>query len=198
MGTAVPAAAEAPARAHPATCRRAAGSPDLSRDLHHVLDAIQAGVIVLDHLGRVDEINAPASRFLELSQGELAGAPVERLLGADHAMARLARTVLVSGLSAQESDLRIERRHDADALVDVAASPLFDARGEPNGAVLVLRDRSLQKRLLQLEAERERFASIGQMAAGLAHEIKNPLGGIRGAGELLARRAADDKTREIA
>ena len=58
-----------------------------------------------------------------------------------------------------------------------------------NGAVLVLRDRSLQKRLLQLESERERFASIGQLATGLAHEIKNPLGGIRGAAELLAHRA---------
>jgi two-component system nitrogen regulation sensor histidine kinase GlnL len=163
-----------------------------------VLDALQAGVIVLDSLARVEEINAPASRFLELPLESVQGAPVERLLGADHAMARLARTVLVSGLSAQESDLRIERRHDADALVDVAASPLFDARGVPNGAVLVLRDRSLQKRLLQLENERERFQSIGQMATGLAHEIKNPLGGIRGAAELLARRAPDDKGREIA
>jgi two-component system nitrogen regulation sensor histidine kinase GlnL len=163
-----------------------------------VLDAIQAGVIVLDHLGRVDEMNAPASRFLELPQETVAGAPVERLLGAEHAMARLARTVLASGLSAQESDLRIERRQEADAVVDVAASPLLDPRGRPDGAVLVLRDRSLQKRVLQLERERERFDSIGRMAAGLAHEIKNPLGGIRGAGELLARRAADEKARETA
>jgi two-component system nitrogen regulation sensor histidine kinase GlnL len=173
-------------------------SPLLSRDFRHVLDALQAGVVVLDSLARVEEINAPASRFLELPLESVMGAPVERLAGADHAMARLARTVLVSGLSAQESDLRIERRHDTDVVVDVAASPLFDARGDPNGAVLVLRDRTLQKRVLQLESERERFSSIGQMATGLAHEIKNPLGGIRGAAELLARRAADEKGREIA
>jgi two-component system nitrogen regulation sensor histidine kinase GlnL len=173
-------------------------SRPLSRDLRHVLDAIQAGVIVLDHLGRVEEMNAPASRFLELPLESVNGAPVERLLGADHAMARLARTVLASGLSAQESDLRVERRQEGDAVVDVAASPLLDGRGRPNGAVLVLRDRSLQKRVLQLERERERFDSIGRMAAGLAHEIKNPLGGIRGAAELLARRAADAKARETA
>jgi len=181
---------------------RAAAEPPrsvpLSRDLRHVLDAIQAGVIVLDHLGCVEELNAPASRFLELPLESVKGAPVERLLGADHAMARLARTVLASGLSAQESDLEIERRHAPRATVDVAASPLSDERGQPNGAVLVLRDRSLQKRLLQLESERERFASIGQMATGLAHEIKNPLAGIRGAAELLARRAADDKALETA
>jgi len=163
-----------------------------------VLDALQAGVIILDSLARVEEMNAPASRFLELPLEAVRGAPVERLLGADHAMARLARTVLVSGLSAQESDLRIERRHGPDALVDVAASPLFDDGGQRSGAVLVLRDRSLQKRLLQLESERERFDSLGQMAAGLAHEIKNPLGGIRGAAELLARRAPDAKAQETA
>jgi two-component system nitrogen regulation sensor histidine kinase GlnL len=191
MGNAV--ALQTP-RAAPETLR----SLPLSRDLRHVLDAIQAGVVVLDSLGCVEELNAPASRFLELTLESVKGAPVERLLGADHSMARLARTVLASGLSAQESDLRIERRHDAHATVDVAASPLFDERGQPNGAVLVLRDRSLQKRLLQLESERERFESIGQMATGLAHEIKNPLGGIRGAAELLARRAQDGKARETA
>jgi len=191
MGTAAPLLEARPAA-------RAPRSANVARDLRHVLDALQAGVIVLDPLGGVEEINATASRFLELPLESLRGAPVERVLGADHAMARLARTVLASGLSAQESDLRIQRRHDADALVDVAATPLLDERGQPNGAVLVLRDRSLQKRLLQLESERERFDSIGQMAAGLAHEIKNPLGGIRGAAELLARRAPDAKAQEIA
>jgi two-component system nitrogen regulation sensor histidine kinase GlnL len=67
-----------------------------------------------------------------------------------------------------------------------------------DGAVLVLRDRSAHRRLEQLEAERERFAAFGRIAAGLAHEIRNPLGGIRGAGELLARRAESGKSKETA
>lgn len=175
-----------------------AWSAKVPRDFRHVLDALQAGVILLDPLARVEEMNAPASRFLELPAESARGAPVERLAGAGHAMARLARSVLASGHSAQESDVRIESRHGEDALVDVAASPLFDERGERSGVVLLLRDRSLQKRLLQLESERERFESIGQLAAGLAHEIKNPLGGIRGAAELLARRARDAKAKETA
>jgi len=155
--------------------------------------------VVLDRAGAVEQMNAQACRFFELPDAEAArGVALERLAGDEHRIARLARTVLASGLSAQESDLRLARRQDADALLDVAASPLFDARGDADGAVLVLRDRTLQKRLLQLEAERERFQALGQMAAGLAHEIKNPLGGIRGAAELLARRAADAKARETA
>lgn len=190
MGTA---ALRSPARSPARAPRRLA----LPRDLRHVIDALQAGVVVLDHAGRVEELNAQASRFLRVAPEALLGAPLERLAGAAHPMSRLARSVLASGVSAQESDLRLEGR-DGETLVDVAASPLFDARGEPDGAVLVLRDRTQQKRLLQLEAERERFQALGQLAAGLAHEIKNPLGGIRGAAELLARRAADDKGRETA
>jgi two-component system nitrogen regulation sensor histidine kinase GlnL len=47
-------------------------------------------------------------------------------------------------------------------------------------------------------SERERLSEFGEIAAGIAHEVKNPLGGIRGAAELLAHRAAEERTREAA
>jgi two-component system nitrogen regulation sensor histidine kinase GlnL len=64
--------------------------------------------------------------------------------------------------------------------------------------VLFLRDRTIQKRLEELVAERERLSAFGHIAAGIAHEVKNPLGGIRGAAELLASRADDARTKETA
>ncbi len=54
------------------------------------------------------------------------------------------------------------------------------------------------KSLKRTAAERERLATFGQIAAGIAHEVKNPLGGIRGAAELLGRRAEDLKSKETA
>jgi two-component system nitrogen regulation sensor histidine kinase GlnL len=164
-----------------------------------VLEALRAGVVVVDRRGAVEELNSVACRLLEHSREAVLGRPVEVLVEPDHALARIARRVLARGIAISELEQRIERRGGEHAVVDIAVSPLFGEAGSaPDGAVLVLRDRSAERRLELLETERERFEAFGRIAAGLAHEIKNPLGGIRGAGELLASRAGDAKTREIA
>lgn len=170
----------------------------MARDLHDVLDAILAGVVVIDAQGIVEQLNSAACDILEHSAHAAVGSPVERLLGPSHALARLGRRVLATGHSSSEDSQKIAGRFNEDLRVDVVASPLFDDTGVLDGAVLVLRDRSAQRRLEWFEAERERLAFFGRIAAGLAHEVKNPLGGIRGAGELLSLRAGDDKTRETA
>jgi len=171
---------------------------DLGRDLGRVLDAVLDGVVVLGSDGRVELINSEASRLLEVSAAGAREAPIESLVGAGHAIARLARGVLAGGRTVTESDLGLQRRYDADVVVEAAASPLFDDAGRPSGVVLALRDRTLQHSLEQAAAERERLATFGGIAAGIAHEVKNPLGGIRGSAELLAVRAADERTVEAA
>jgi two-component system nitrogen regulation sensor histidine kinase GlnL len=164
-----------------------------------VLEALRAGAVVIDRRGRVEELNSVASRLLEHSREAVLGRPVEALIEPGHALARIAREVLASGVAISELEQEIERRGGERSVVDLTASPLFaEAGASPDGVLVLLRDRSADRRLEQLEAERERFEAFGRIAAGLAHEIKNPLGGIRGAGELLAARAADAKTREIA
>jgi len=170
----------------------------MARDLRDVLDAILAGVVVIDAEGIVERLNSAACGILEHSAQAAVGTPVERLLGPSHALARLGRKVLATGISGSENNQKIESRFNESLRVDVVASPLVDESGVLDGAVLVLRDRSAQRRLEQFEAERERLAFFGRIAAGLAHEVKNPLGGIRGAGELLSLRAEDGKTRETA
>jgi len=167
-------------------------------DLSNVLEAIQAGVVVLDASGVVAELNTAASRMVDLPDTAAAGQRLDQILGPSHLVVSLVDDVLRSASSAHTSDVTIERRRHSDLLLDAAVSPLYDRAGTPSGAVLVLRDRSFQKRLQELEAERERYDSFGRIAAGLAHEVKNPLGGIRGAAELLGHRATDDKTRETA
>jgi two-component system nitrogen regulation sensor histidine kinase GlnL len=170
----------------------------LGRELRTVLDAVPDGVIVLDVNGKVEQVNAEACRILQSSDDALRELAVERLLGPEHALARLARGVLAEVRSTRASDQRVERRLEDDLLVDVAVSPLVDSNGRLDGVVIVLRDRTLQHTLQSQVEGRQRLDAFGRVAAGLAHEIKNPLGGIRGAAELIAMRSEDAKTKEAA
>ena len=106
---------------------------EMARDLRDVLDAILAGVVVIDSEGTVDQLNSAACRILEHSADAAKGIPVERLLGPTHALARLGRKVLETGISTSENSQEIESRFTEDLRVDVAASPLFDEIGDLAG-----------------------------------------------------------------
>ncbi len=182
----------------PASDAAPAGAPRMSRDLSGVLDSVLAGIVVLDRQGQVELANAAACRIFEQSAQSILGRPVEALLGADHALARLARSVLASERSAAMDGSVVERRLDRNLTVDVAAAPLFDDAGQHDGVVVFLRDSTIQRSLQEVVNERESLSAFGRIAAGVAHEVKNPLGGIRGAAEILAARASDGKTIDAA
>ncbi len=170
----------------------------MARDLSGVLDAVLAGILVLDEDGRIELVNSAACRILETSAESAQGLSIERLLGPNHSIAKLARGVFASGRAAVDSEQRVERRGAEPVVVDASASPLFEDGRRVSGVVLFLRDRTIQKRLEELVAERERLSAFGHIAAGIAHEVKNPLGGIRGAAEILAARADDERMKEAA
>jgi len=166
------------------------------RDLQSVLDAVLDGVVVLDAAGRVESVNSEACRILETSTESCAGTPIEKLVGDWHPLASLARRVLESGHSAIADELSLERRLDVHLIVDAAASPLYDDRyddRELSGVVIALRDRTISNSLREVVVQREKLTSYGHIAAGIAHEVKNPLGGIRGAAELLGRWSEEDR-----
>ncbi len=170
----------------------------MARDLSGVLDAVLAGIVVLDESGHVELVNAAACRMLETSAQAAIGRSLDALLGSDHSIAKLAQSVSDSGRTTLDSETKVERRFAEDLVVDVAASPLVEDGSSGPGVVLFLRDRTVQNRLVDLVADRDRLGTLGQIAAGIAHEVKNPLGGIRGAGEILASRASSGVDRDAA
>lgn len=168
------------------------------RPLQAVLDAVLYGIVVLDPEGRVDQLNAEACRILEVSTEAAAETPFERLVGERDPIAKLVRRVLDTGRPAIEDEIKVERRYAGNLVVDAAVSPIIEADRTNLGLVLVLGDRTVRNALRDGVIERETLASYGHIAAGIAHEVKNPLSGIRGAAELLEIRAADDRARRTA
>jgi two-component system nitrogen regulation sensor histidine kinase GlnL len=75
-------------------------------------------------------------------------------------------------------------------------SPFLDARGRARGVLLLVRDLSLLKELEETSRQSERMSNLGTLALGMAHEIKNPLGGIRGSAQLLGDQLSLPEYRE--
>jgi two-component system nitrogen regulation sensor histidine kinase GlnL len=170
----------------------------VAHDLRGVLDALLDGLLVLDDELRIEWINAEACRVLEVSSELAQGEPLARIAGPGHDFVRIARAVLASGGTQVESEVRVPRRFSEASVVDVAASPLFEQGSRASGVVMALRDRTIASSLQEWVSERERLDAFGEIAAGIAHEVRNPLGGIRGAAEILCKRSGDERSRDAA
>ena len=79
--------------------------------------------------------------------------------------------------------------------LEVTTSPIFNEKGEVEGTVLVARDITKRREMEQKLLLSDRLASIGELAAGVAHEVNNPLTTVIGFSELLMERMTDDDTR---
>jgi nitrogen-specific signal transduction histidine kinase len=114
------------------------------------------------------------------------------VLPVNSSVARRIAETLATAESRSETDGLLETVENREVPVSVVTAPLFARDGTVEAAVAVVRDLT---RLRQLEAEVRRgetLAAAGRMAVGFAHEIRNPLGAIRGAVQLLSRELAGE------
>ena len=166
--------------------------------LQDVLDAVLDGILTLTPRGEISWLNDEACQMLETSNEAAIGKPLGDLTGRDHPILALLAKVQKSGSPIVEDEVPLRRPFRPARLVDVSVSQLPPRAREPAGWVVVLRDRTAFADLRDEAAQRDRLASYGQIAAGIAHEVKNPLGGIRGAAELLERKVGDDRGKSTA
>jgi len=152
-----------------------------------VLAGLPDAVIAVDEALRVVFWNAAAEELTERSARRMEGRVLKEVFAPDASLVRRLSETLSMGISRSETETHIERPDHRVLPVSIVTAPLFDRGGRVEAAVAVVRDLS---RIRQLEAEVRRgetLAAAGRMAVGLAHEIRNPLGAIRGAVQLLGR-----------
>ena len=94
-----------------------------------------------------------------------------------------------------QAEFRAPHRDGTFRVLLVSASPLFDEKGKITGVVTSARDVTESKQVEQEFAQKERFAAMGQMMVGAAHELNNPLTAILGISDLLRDRVTDETTR---
>lgn len=147
----------------------------------NILENMADGLISVDREGRVDTFNAEAARLLGREGSDIGGESLRRLLPEGEA----ALDASLSGESRrEEKEVTLERGGEKERPVGLLVSPLRDDAGEVIGAVLLLRDLTEVRRLQGKIREAEKLAALGQMAASVAHEIRNPLSSLKGFAQL--------------
>jgi len=156
-----------------------------------ILDAIPDPVIVVDAAGAIAYVNAQAQQFFKSSASILLAQPLARMLPFGSPVLALIEQVRRAGGAVWEYEVDLNTPHTGAHAVDVQVAPIGDERG---AVLLVLKESSIARKMDQQLTHRGAARSVTGMACMLAHEIKNPLSGIRGAAQLVEQNAnAADK-----
>ncbi len=156
----------------------------------NVIDSMPSGLVTIDVDGRIVSSNARAEELFGKSFAELEGKTLQEATGGDQK--RLAEKIR-KGEDFFDMPTDCVQPDGQSIPVKVSASPLLNRDGGRLGTVLALRDmREIRAMEEQLERSR-RLAALGRMAAAIAHEIRNPLGTLRGFAQYFGQKAHDNK-----
>jgi len=163
-------------------------------DMAQIMSAVPVPVVVIDVENRFRFVNHAAEQFLGISASGLSQLRLRDLVPEDNPLFLLVDQVRRTGATVSDHDMSVDspRLNKRGMTVQGASLP-----EEPGSVVLVLQDASAARALDRQLAFRGAARSVTGMAAVLAHEVKNPLSGIRGAAQLLEV-SVDAQDRELA
>jgi two-component system nitrogen regulation sensor histidine kinase GlnL len=175
---------------------------EATRDfLSRIIESSAEAIITLDTAGRVRSWNRAAETIYGWTAQEMLGQTIERLFPpAAHAEEEIRHIedLARAGQTVRLDEARRLRKDGRPITVQITRSALHDAAGNHIGSTGIVRDVSRLKEMEARLLEQERLAAVGELAAMVAHEVRNPLAGIRGACEILLEGYGDsDPRREI-
>lgn len=155
--------------------------------LNGILNSISAGVIAVDQSGRITHFNPAASLILGIPSGEPLGKLYRDTILPGHPVDANALRTAESGREVTSVEKKIKLAHGTRLHLSVSTAILRDDEGRSIGAVEVFQDLTKIKKMEQEIARLNTLAALGEMAATIAHEVRNPLSGIVGFASLLEK-----------
>ena len=177
---------------------------EMERKLHQEQEFVRSLVecfpdliVVLDREGRFKFVSDRVKDVLGVTPEEYIGRSIGQRVGPeDRSKLTGMFQTAISGRKGQEQiEIRAQHADGSWKTLRVSANPLFDEKGAIVGMVSSGRDVTESRQLEQQLADKEKFAAMGQMMAGAAHELNNPLTAILGVSDLLRERVTEDATR---
>lgn len=158
-----------------------------------VLNALPHAVLSVDPQGRVADANIAAEAFFDMSAPLMRRHLLKDLLPFGSPLLALIDQVRERDAAVNEYRVDLGSARVGERLVDIQVAPLLDRAG---GVVVMLQERTMADKMDRQLTHRGAARSVTALASMLAHEIKNPLSGIRGAAQLLEQ-SVDDQDRAL-
>lgn len=168
-------------------------------DYRMFLENIDAALIGITQQGHISLFNPAAEDLTGLSENNSLGQYFFDCFSHQKTLCYLVRTTLDEGRSISDHETVILKAFDRrqERPVSVTVSPMLPDSGPQQGAIIILHDLTQVRSLESAAKHADHLNMVGNLASGLAHEIKNPLGGIKGAAQLLQMELdADGELRE--
>jgi PAS domain S-box-containing protein len=156
--------------------------------LTRIIEGTADAIIVRDAAGRITSWNPAAEAIFGWTAQEMEGKDAGRLVatGEDpEATLQRVDAALREGRTLRNLESSGVRKNGMPITFSLTLAPLYDAAGEFAGTTGIARDVTVLKQMERQLLERERLAAVGELAAMVAHEVRNPLAGIRGGCEIL-------------
>ncbi len=172
---------------------------ETTRDfLTRVIEGTADAIIVRDAAGFITSWNPAAEAIFGWTAVEMRGQTALRLVAAgDDSVTAVKRidAALREGRTLRNLETRGLRKDGTPITFSLTVAPIYDAADSFAGTTGIVRDVTAVKQLQLQLLERERLAAIGELAAMVAHEVRNPLAGIRGGCEILLEGYPDGDSR---
>jgi signal transduction histidine kinase len=159
------------------------------RFFRHIVSGMRNGVIAIHRDGKVALLNDEAHRIFALPRNAREiGRPFVEVFRDRPDILRILSSAFELDTLPNRAELRLK---DLDKVIGYTLSLVRDDANRPIGAALFFKDLTQVEQQEERERLRDRLASLGEMAAGIAHELKNPLAGIEVMAGLLRRQVPD-------
>lgn len=181
---------------HAELTRRFEELADVKGYTDSILASVTSGIVTVDLDGRVVTLNPAAELLTGFFSGEAVGRYCTEVFAGTPELGEILMETLASRAPIANVQLALRRRTGATLPVELSTAPLGGADGKELGVVAVFRDLTTVRQLESQLRRSDRLAALGTMAAGLAHEIKNPLTSLLTFTRHLGRRFDDERFRE--
>ena len=165
------------------------------RVLHQrIVESIHSGLITTDLDGKIYTFNAAAEEITKLKAEDMEGKSIFSIFGNIGLQINESLEAVENEGLLPRFEIEFTTVENSFVRIGYSASPLFSESGEKTGIVITFQDLTEIRTMEDNIRRKDRLAAVGRVAAGLAHEIRNPLGAMRGAIQVLESQTAPDSS----